>query len=566
MNPKEDKKFLSNPLLENNFREIYQVIKSPSELIRPLVADISGKRLYDSRYGWGRLWCWFYRVIEWVSPNDRHSERLQRAILHTHSIFRRELSRIQKPLSQYLEYLEKCGKGYSVSEAAYFPARKSITKWNDATNYFLKLIQNTDAVKLLFQSICSNLPPLSFKVQNKPGYNFSFTRDCRSCQKIIDLEGLLGEPLPLSILKKIIRNIPPNAIDQKELIKWTDKIEKLNIEAKPVHKALKAVVLRYAKKNKSREIFPKTLTDVELYLEDYGCKVFQKPDIKHLKWRQNLKKRTKFTLNNREIILGNEIFPKQSGSDQTRAYYVEGQPNRVALIAQNNIALPLRDLRMRQENHFGMEPALFLDISSDGRIALIERLKALNTLQWTSANGQLSPEDGPIVNKLSNLVKEFAAHNFTPSNFSSASLMFDEQLQLKFLKPLKKGLFDFNALEDFISECSAGNPTIFKEMMAKSGLNSLPAAKFYSTIISNVLNGDEIAPDDLAGIYKIGDPKIVDRAAALTEQVASKKRQLELQLREQHPKLPPAQLNKKINQKIYADYLESKTSGILKNQ
>ena len=285
--------------------------------------------------------------------------------------------------------------------------------------------------------------------------------------------------------------------------------------------------------------------------------------MKHLTWRQKLEKGCKFRLNHSEIILDEELFPKRSGSDQTRAYAIQGQTERVALIAQNCMALPLRDLRMRKENHLGITPALFLDISSDGRIAVVERLNALNTIEWTSTDDHLSPNDEATVDVLGKLIQGFIKQNFIPSNFSPTWLMYNQQLQLKFLKPSAKQPFDFNAMEDFVLECAAGNSIIFRELMKKSGLITHAAAKFYRSIVSNTLNAEATAADDLAGIYRISDPKVVDRAAILAGQINALKEKLKLEFRPLHPKLLPKQLNDKINQTIYTKYLANKTAGTL---
>lgn len=542
-------------LLEDNFKEIYHSVKYPSIHPIPLTANCWGTRVYDSRYGWGRIWRWFYQVLEWATGNDWHLKTLKRAMLHTHKVFHLELAKVQKALNHYLEYLKKCGKGYSVSERHYFSSRECMTKWNNATKPFLKMLQTTSLEKFFPEHVVSELPVSSYCSSSIPALHI--------CQKIIDLEGRTGESLPLAILKKVIREIPPNAMDQKDLDRWLIKIERKNISGNAVHKALHALILFYAKNKEGKRTYQESLASLEGYLEDRGCLVFQQNDVKHLKWRQSLERGTVLPLNVSKIILGKELFPKISGSDKTRAYTVEGRNDVVALIANNCMTLPLRNLRMKKERHVGMEPALFLDLSTDGRVALMERFKAIGAHQWTTKDNFLSKEDKPIIEILSRMIQGFVKQGITPSDFSPSYLMLTEKMELKFLKPSSRKPFDFNAIEDFIFECAAGNRFVFQELMVKSGMASHASAKFYRDVVSNVLNGETTASDDLAGIYRISDPKIVDRAAILMKKVNTLKKRLSLHLREKHPKMLPKRLESLVYQQVMSHYLEFKTAGLL---
>lgn len=541
--------------LEANFKEIYHAIKFPSESNSLLVSNFSSSRIYDSRYGWGRLWRWFYHLADWMTGHSWHEEKLRRAILKTHALFNREITKLQGPLKRYLEYLNHYGKGYAIDEGKYFTARSLITAWNTSTKLFLKMAESSHFKNSLHKATLINF--------ENPLFPSSTTSQLlQTCQKIIDLEGLTQGPLPLAILKKVLREKPLNPLDQKDLDKWICKINKLNLEVKPLHQALEAVNHIYYKAN---DHFSESclLTTLELFLEDKGCKIFQKAEPKHVLWRQNIEPGTHFRLQRTEIILGKEIYPKFSGSDQTRAYDIEDQPDRIALISHNRIHLPLRALRMQKRNEFEIPSVIFLDRTQDGKIAVLERLKPLNAIQWSSTNGKISPKDEAIVNSLSALIQSFISKKITPTKFNTPYLMINKHHQLKVLKPSQIDVLDFNALEDFIFECSAGNPTIFQALMLKSGMTAHPIAKFYQDIISNTLFNDPTTPDDLAGIYRISDPKVVDRAILLTSLIKPIKNQLLLNFRELDPKQSPQTLEKKVNILLLKEYMAFKTAGRL---
>lgn len=509
-------------------------LKFPSN-DRPLVANLPCTRVYDSRHFLGKLWKPFHA-----------QDRLTIAVRHVNNVFHQEIANIRQPLRQYQNYLKKKGNGYDVNEEDLFQARKLITQWNTSTKPFLKLFENPATQQRFFQKTGISPAPLFYST-----YNY----DLYSCQKIIDLEGLTNGPLPVQVFKKIIKEIPLNAIDQKELDRWIVKIEKNNIEPQPIHKALKYLAEVYSKANTTE--IDKSLVRLELFLEDKGCTAFKKDDPKHLQWRQSLEKSKAISFNSSTLMLEHEIYPSIFGSDQTRAYTIENHPDQIALIAHNRIALPLRQRRMQINKHPDMDPVQFSGISSDGRVAIVERLKPLNSIDWTCPGGTFNEEERTIIGSLTAFIQQMISRNYTPLHFSSHSLMLDKNMQLKFVKPMSKGDFDFTSIEDFISNCAAGNSFVFKELMTKSGLINHPIAKYYKDIVQNTLKGDTTAPDDLAGIYRIGNPKVVDRALVIIEQVKEKKNQFLMNLRKSSPTTQPAQLEALANKTLYESYLKS---------
>jgi hypothetical protein len=533
-------------LLEDNFKEIYHTIKFPHYQPLSLVANLTGTRIYDSRYGWGRLWCWFYKAFDFITDYPWQNRKLKQAILHTHTLFLKTLTNIELHLNTYKEYLNKLGKGYIVTEDFCVEARDQITKWNNATNSFYKQLRKTNSKNNLVNLFQTSFDKKAPKIK-------AFC----DIQKIIDLEGCCGSPVPLFAIKRILRNIPLNTIDQKEIGKWVAKINKYKVPIEIVHKALKAIANFYTSKNNTKTAIQDSLYSLEFFIEEKGCAVFHLNDQKHLKWRQNLQKGNIIHMNHAMITLGNEIFPKLSGSNQTRAYLIQEMPNHIALIAHNRCALPLRNLHMRQTKNLGIQSAHFTEISLDGRVALMERMTNVSELRWTSNNNTISSEDRQLVEGITKLVKELIKHNVTPANLSS-SLMLDEKLQFKCVKPTIMQPFDFNVVEDYIYGCSGGNTIIFQTLMVQSGLINQPAAKFYKDIVSNTLKDEKIVASDLAAIYKIGDSKIVDRATVLSNQIKSEKKKLLLKLSEMHPKWYLDQLNTEANKVILQKYLHEK--------
>lgn len=557
-------------LLNHNFQEIYRAthINKPAKL--QLVANLSGTHIYASTQGWGRLWCWFYGIASWLTCQDLHLSNLKRAVINTHQLFHTQLSLMAPYLKDYQTYVDKMGEEYAVSESDYFAARHKITHWNACTLPFINMLRhqgNQPVMQQLRHCFVDYLPKEELSTLFIP----EAAQNLRACQQIIDLEGMSEGPLPMLAFKKILKGKFLNAIDHSELDKW---IKKINQTAPPivneVHQALNAICQQYNKKDPPHPSMQIDATALEILLENKGCTVFKQIDPKHMQWRNNLKKGSQIPFNTTEIMLTEEIQPAYSTSehlpifsDHTRVFGVAGKEACVAMTAQNRAALPMKYLRNRQEIGFGLRTAQLLEISDDGRLALMEKLHPLDARPWTSQNDILSEEDAPTIKTLTMLLQWFIKYNLTPVNFSSDSLMLDSQYRLKSLKSMQKGPFDFNALEDFCWQCAAGNSTIFKQLMTKSGLATHDVAKFYHEMLANSLKGDNLPTDDLAGIYKIGDPKVVDRAIELSCKVLGMQQRLLRELKVYFPMQDEKELALEIAKTILDGHQASKAAGLL---
>lgn len=318
-------------LIEDNLREVYHAIQSSQTPFFPVVTNLTCTRIYDSRYGWGRLWRWFYSIMDCIFDSSWHQKAIHRTIQHTHALFTSFLSQIEVEMDLYENYLKKSGKGYPVYGDSCFLAREWITKWNAATKSFLKLIQHMDKENPLIQ-------PFKITLETKlPVIKLS-----HAFQKIIDLEGYCGGPLPLFSIKKSLKGVPLHNTDQKEISRWITKINKEKVSVNLLHKAIKSLATFFSSKNAFQTDREAAIL-FEDYLENKGCKTFQQYDTKHLHWRQTIQEGTVIVINGKNMTIEAEIFPNSSGSDGTRAYQVLEHPEQIALVAHNRTVLPLRD-------------------------------------------------------------------------------------------------------------------------------------------------------------------------------------------------------------------------------
>src|SRR5262249_34317397 len=150
----------------------------------PLVANLSGTRLYDDRCGWGRLWRWFYSLSAWLIGNSVHESRLKRAIGLTHQLYHTHLQQLEPELKKYRQYLVRMGNEIPLKEVDYALARRRITQWNEAVGPFLQRWRSSSALRAFF---C---------LQTSSQQQF------QDYYRIIQLEGFHGAPLPLLPFKK----------------------------------------------------------------------------------------------------------------------------------------------------------------------------------------------------------------------------------------------------------------------------------------------------------------------------------------------------------------------------
>lgn len=477
----------------------------------PLVASSSGTYIYNTKYGWGRVWSWYYIIVNILTGHDRRLDSLKHAIVKTHVIFLNQIEVLRSSLERYEEYLKQLSSGYAVKENDYNPSREAITCWNLATKPFLT------SIGTMLQPIHPRLISLfnyCFEDQKNLSEIFSTSTIVQAAvfQEIIDLEGVCGAPLPLMVFKKILKEKPLNSIDHKEIGRWINRVNQANVSVDALHRGLSAIASQY-------QLGPAVL---ELFLLEKGCSILLQPDPKQLHWRQQLcigavLHEEKNLVDEIEIVLGNEINPSRAKIDCHRVFTIRDDPKKVAVIPTNRALLAIEQLQ-GNDSWLKIETARYEYISENGKFALIPRLRSLNSFKWSSADDIISTEDILLVEKLTGVVKECIKQNQTPLNFTPKTLMFDDAYNLKTLKPLCKELFDFDLLEEFVRACAGGNEIVFQYIMKQSGLSNHSTAKFYKEVVRNAMTGDETSIEDLAAMYRIEDPKVVDRGVLLVKE------------------------------------------------
>jgi len=482
----------------SNVKEFYYAIRNSTAATIPLIANWSGTRLYNSHYGWGRLWRWFYSIVSLFTNKNPRLAPIEKAVLHTHTTFHSQLKELSLSLDHYQHYLKQLGGGYAIKESDYITTRKKINDWNASYMPFVKMMQTLNNPRV------EGLLEYCFKREG-PFFDSPLIAKIEMCQKIIDLEGETGGPLPLAAFSKAIKGKIITKLDHEELDRWVRKINSSEVSVNVLHLGLLAIS---AQNNHGDKV-----AALELLLKNKGCTVFTQPDPEQIEWRTQLHEGIEVAYNDTILTLDAEISPSLAKNDHTRIFGIRNQPDIVVLFPENRAILGIREEEQKEidnsKEKFGIECSRFIEISIDGEMARMQRLQPLSSHAW-----ETSYRDKQLIEHLVVFLRNLIKNDVTPINFST-SLMLDDNGQLKSLKPLAAGPFDFNALEDFISDCAGGNLVIFHRLMTESGLATHPTANFYHELLRNAFDGDTTEVEDLAAIYRIEDPKVIDRGVKL---------------------------------------------------
>lgn len=542
-------------ILSHNVREIYEVVQTgenPADLLVPSLWEHD--MLYNSSKGLGRIWKWFFQFFEIFLGPEFLEVRLYRAMSKTHQCFHENSMGLKEISQGYQEYLLDASKGKDFDQSKLADLRKGITDWNDSLRPFLKGINKNKETAL------KALTHLGFEYDPKKGGNpVPFALDStllqlKKCQKILDLEGIMGEPVPFSILEKLAVGAHIEEEESKQLAKWLSKVAKNGdrIGVRLFHHAFSGFIYLLKKYGKFEKDKEPNLLRLELALLNRGCHLFAQRDPKQILWRDSLKPGDVILCNGREITLAEQIGIKTGKEDNNRIFAIKGDASRVVSVGINEAVHGLK-YYFSEKKAWGIEPAAYKEIESKGRFALIERLDLpLDSYRWSSPEGELIDEDfdvgdplvdidkdskvkelldnidkdSDVADPLANLVRWFIQEKCTPVNFSSKYLMFSKEGVLKCLKVTLKqeNNFDYCALEEFVHECADGNSKIFRYLMNKSTMVLHWYGKFFKKIVAKWEEGKPIDAAQEAGIVdKITEIKIVDRCTEMVAELSRMK-------------------------------------------
>ncbi len=500
------------PTISCNLQEIYCSIKNKHSNDINLVPSLITDSVYYSGSGWGRLWKWFYFIVEWIGRKDFKTERLRQVMLKTQAVFEETLPTIVDYAKTYQSYLDKRLKGNEVDENEIHESRKKITEWNRSTTPFVDYIQYSENSKIstVFQQFFGDS-------SEKNAALFSYGEERRilkESQLFIDIEGYLHSPLPISILVKVGKQKELSPKETQEFSRW---VETLNYYADqiPIGLFLDCLELLMEKSGEKA-----SLVNLQLRLLQKGLKIFQRPDQDHRIWRGSLIPGDELPGKTGKIILGRKIPERECGFRDNQIFAIENIPDCLVAVGENRAYWPLKK-EIGEKHQWGIPMPDVKYIDPKGRFAIIENLTpAIKDNQWTTPpNTQLKPEDRETLTPIANLFRWWKEQSVCPENFSLKHLVFNQSGALKYTHALLPQPFEFRILEDALFKISQGHLNVYKFLMKESGLCEHITMSYYREIVSQALKNKPLDAEKEAISRRITDPVVVEQGNELYQTI-----------------------------------------------
>jgi hypothetical protein len=432
-----------------------------------------------------------YALARFITGKEIAASKLKTALVKTHLVFQNELSCHLKELEAYKSYLKKKAKEEPCEEKPVFKIRQAITEWNLKTAPFIQLCKKHGDHSML-----------------KPFENdIGMASQLLAMQPVIDLEGMLKGPLPLVLLRKLIKGRILTSVDKQAL---EDFIKMINAQKSPsvvntVHEVLACLISLYGKDKAFA-----TLPEIEVLLCNHGCTIFDRDDLQMCAFRESVKEGDKIALNGNIYTLSREITSAPKEKNKKRVFIVAEERNLVLVIAENRAILPILHHINKPPEGFTSKIAQFKEIATDGSCALRERLYKIPIPAWKSSGGVFSEGDKRAFEILKMLIISFIKTQSTPPNFSIDSLMVDKHGDFMALGKQTRAPFDFIAMEQLAISLANGNETILQRLMVDTELTKHKVAKSFKDVFNEALNGDHIAAEVSAAFFQIDDPKVLE--------------------------------------------------------
>lgn len=485
-------------LLESNLVEIAY----SQQYKKKLIAD-PWDHLYQKNSFLGRLWTFLYNFAEAIAPDQYRQKALLKALQKTNLLFKKNLKKALDAAASYKNYLAMAAKG-SVNESQYCKARKILLLWTEATELTRKISR-------------SNPGPLNttFAVEA------AAAQTIKNCQAFIDLEGLMGEPLPLPLFSKIALEKELGTSEKKKLACFIRKINSLCYKEEredfelvaPLHRALGALILHLFLQVKEKSWpYRLLLGRLEATLQEKGCKVFYQKErairAKYLSLKKGDETKPRSKLHNIPEITEEETRLK---GENFAVFNLKKENEKVLIFGYNRAIIGI-EAHYSNKKYCSTSPRQIFELkNSPSCCALAERFKRPFFTNWKDKNSDIVIETKslkPLVDLVTFWLKEKI---FIPGLHPS-SLVVDIKNHLRCTGRVNEKAFDFNKVETFIRKCAKKNSLIFVTVMRESGMVEHNVAKFYEKTLREKLSRGPLGCRSIAVAERITCKITIERA------------------------------------------------------
>lgn len=521
---------------------------------RRLVTSFSGKSIYSSRSFMGRI----FRLL---MPKQIKEKKLHAAVEKTMREFWRYVEVLERSADQYLDFQRKKLIGIEFDPRGLESAENHLLKaalyfgplWKDAEkgrpNELIKFLSSRDSEE---EEALKELSGIIQFVKRKKDYEWA-----------------TGIETPLDQFRKIFMAAKLKNKDEKKIQAWIDevkdspnlkrkglkekRIEKIT-SCRSVHKFLVALSRYFFMEDESTLFF--RIGRLEHKLLKKGFTVLEEDDPLHLEWRERIKEGTTIGEDEEKIELGEELSPAEyEFDDQVRVFGVRGDHLKEVAVYRNESEGFRFNYHIRRK-HFGIPLPLIFNHQKNGLMILRERLyQPISELEWDDL--KYTDNDYRAMEPIVQLIKTFKDISYTPAPveapFDAGYFQFNADGEMRSAYPMTPTRWNYEALENFVHQCSQGIVHLFSYIMSKSGLSQLKEWKAYQRVAQAALKGEDVEKV-AANKGKIATEEIIENRRALYFRIVQAKEKVFRSLSQTH--LVKKSIKKDVNQAILEMYNE----------
>lgn len=403
--------------------------------------------------------------------------------------------------------------------------------------------------------------------------------------RIIALEGISNKELPYVLLKWFCENFTceqdayDNPEKMKELADLLRRFERAdsNFKIDYLHKGLNALVLHLRAFHRFHPLLPEpSLVSLEDAFHQVSIRnikedvengtrppevlnsggVFFENDRAHLEWRASLRPGHKLKLEERVIVLGEQLGRNSFTEDRYLVFNIEGDEDNLVLIAPNKAVIGLIE---RYSDPKAEVPSYQIrHVERNGLFAIIERLYPPRCF-WNLENGS-----GPDYLSLAPFIEYFKRciqRNKMLADFRLRDLMFNKKGELRSLTRGTETSLNIKSLDDVFYEIAAGNAEVYLYLLKATGLPTVRVNKFYMAMMRNALSGIKVNFYSSAALDNIVEPDVIDHCAKLSQEAIQLRDELKRVLEQKYVLSDPKRVLTILDESILIAYEKSQAFG-----
>jgi hypothetical protein len=487
-------------LLERNLVQLTSALYAPEASMDhlPLVAPTKDSLYYTQPWWIGR---WIGMYVKFSQSQSQQANYVKSAIFYTlEDLFDRYVRKAFQDYEQYTEHLATLVKQDQnqeiettslLNEKQCMSIRHTIVNCDRYTFKFWRLFVYPNG-RYSDQYQANWIKPfLSPEAMKTALFQSSLYKHLKKASALIDLEGILEQSIPLVTLARLEALDPLLEANQRELKVFIKALnnKKNEVKLQRLERAFKEIVCLI---NLS-SLYPTTIQKFVFNLQNRQLKIFAEEDPKHIQWRSHLKPRIHY----HQWILGPQLSPNKLLKDHFRIFALTGYENQVFKVGRHRLDLDLESYKVTNWAVISAtifkivkvkHQASYQEFEKTGCYALVEKLHfTLDRYEWLSSSFMLDPAEFSRAMAIASHLDWMRRACVTPIHFDYKQLGFNLDGELRTLRPLEPGPFNYSILEAFCYDLAKGNRCITDFLMHVSKLVSHAHAQVYREAVLHSL-------------------------------------------------------------------------------